>query len=1363
MARPTAWAMAYQSLATLKYETWVDAHVLNFQLQSQWYAVQGRTHVRYVDLFSAIPSVSFGIHSLPEDQEIHLFQQHHLFNSLPVDPFVPIVFVVMQTNHFFVVVFEYQAGSAWVLGRCITDVPETPYPYCRDLHDDWTMWNGPFYWTHIAALHGYDAIDPDQVHVQAYNWAQNGFDCGPIASFVMESLMSNSLHGTHQNAVHIPPIPCGHHLRLQMLAMDYCYLSTTALPPGDIWLQWDDTEAVSEETITEITNEVAGEQHASIIHELNVVGANCLACQRINSKAQEHSPTSLDNDLLNDDNLEEDQPPLDAKSQRLRDLLRHYPYTGRARARDFLPPRAVHGIKILEEPSMRGPLEVITGQKNVKDWAATSMLHFPRPTLPVYLPAYQGHRWKPFDRTYDEYEGGPILESLHQDHNPYEIVKEPYYRPGIWSSFRDYGYHLLSSFMGVPNDYDSSCQIRDHVTGDYSLGQGCSAPRVLVEDVVILSASQMIEIGIADSNDLLDTFVHGQHRDECHICLNLELDHVILTSEDMEVTMDIDSLIWITCSLYFCTPLAVYLGPILEEKAPMHKNNHVYIDILIPQSEADAYAMGGRTEWLTMSFPLSGIPHTTFGALSSTSGTMQVYICFPRMIHRDEVTHRCANQIPKEVLDFFWEHILLPAIREHADVGSAPYVSLTLDEVRFKARKGCRKKPGHPKAVPFSMRVLQQVQSTMEKIIQKDPSRLANYGSFFFVLECKGIKLWTKTFLFQEEKSPIHALLDAIPSLDWSYMVDRNNGELLVDLGIGIHPTCDEKMVGLWRLDALEASFGAGGFLQGNIHHTCTLGRYGGIQAEMSQERGRQVHVAFRSAYNLAYEVIRPNDNLPTFVMDKDAYALNRDFMQECTQAINMYSGEAKQRSYVVRDEYRISGMAAEQVMSELSSRVQKFLLSDPILWIRSEVWFEFLAQHIKALQIAQTLIKKLDPPNLGILTGIICHMIRCTSTTPIILDHHIRESLALLQYSRRTPHLDAVQQHDDLEVLKLMQAKSRKRNERLTLPRVPLIDDDEQFPIGNMPTWSRLVKTIQLVGKLFVQFTCQIWIQMDEAWLTDPQQRLEPTSLQDAIQCWTPNHTFKALQACTFKACNAEIPGSPLVGRRQPSFSERANIFFPDPEGERPAQRSPWSVFWMKPGYIWEYHRSMKERNLLDRLEIDHGLQKIFSLLQTLPDSTKGTAKTPGKTWSVDGDKVILVTNPKFYKIKGISTAKEQHQTRRKTSRVLKPRKKLQMDLMEHAGYEELLASKMISMERQRLQQARKKRSGRAKNAHQPPTKRGVAFDKIGGRKKKVTKELEKKQNELTDGEITNNSEDEQGDEQDKSTDNTDIEQEEE
>jgi len=471
--------------------------------------------------------------------------------------------------------------------------------------------------------------------------------------------------------------------------------------------------------------------------------------------------------------------------------------------------------------------------------------------------------------------------------------------------------------------------------GRYSLQRGSDSSveaqtdnQIQVTDVVIMSPARMNEISEATPEDLISTFLCGRYKDGRHICLDPELDHVPLTADELDVTVDVDSLIWVTRSLHFHTPLAIYLGPIIEDKAPMHKNNHVYVDILVPQSQEDANVMGGRTEWMTMSFPLCGVPHTAFGTLGGTSNAMYVYICFPRMIHRDEMTHRRANRIPKEVLDFFWEHILLPSIRQHAHLGNEPYVCLTLDEVRFKARKGgSGKKTGRPKAVPFTMDMLKKIQLTMEDIIRDDPDRYANYGSFFFVLECKGIKLWAKTSLLQEDTSLIKVLLNNIPALDWSYMVDRNNGELLVDLGIGINPAGDQKLVGLWRLDALEASFGAGGFLRGNIHHTCTLGRYGGIQAEMSQERARQTHVAFRSAYNLSYEVVRPNDNLPTFAMDRDAYALNSVFMHECGQAIKMYSGGAKKRSYGVRDEYRMSGMAMERVMSELPSKVGLFHL----------------------------------------------------------------------------------------------------------------------------------------------------------------------------------------------------------------------------------------------------------------------------------------------------------------------------------------------------------------------------------------------------------------------------------------------------
>jgi len=49
-------------------------------------------------------------------------------------------------------------------------------------------------------------------------------------------------------------------------------------------------------------------------------------------------------------------------------------------------------------------------------------------------------------------------------------------------------------------------------------------PRVMVEDVTILSAFQMIQLSWdQNSNSLLNIFTCGQHRDGQHICLNMEL------------------------------------------------------------------------------------------------------------------------------------------------------------------------------------------------------------------------------------------------------------------------------------------------------------------------------------------------------------------------------------------------------------------------------------------------------------------------------------------------------------------------------------------------------------------------------------------------------------------------------------------------------------------------------------------------------------------------------------------------------------------------------------------------------------------------------------------------------------------------
>ena len=121
--------------------------------------------------------------------------------------------------------------------------------------------------------------------------------------------------------------------------------------PVDAGYLWVVSHAVVEETITEVQQEASGEQHAHIVQELNVVAANCHVCQAQNANTGVSSALpalSSHSDVLMDNGSEEQAmesffPILDAKSQRLKHLLRRYPYVSKARARDCLPPLAVHG------------------------------------------------------------------------------------------------------------------------------------------------------------------------------------------------------------------------------------------------------------------------------------------------------------------------------------------------------------------------------------------------------------------------------------------------------------------------------------------------------------------------------------------------------------------------------------------------------------------------------------------------------------------------------------------------------------------------------------------------------------------------------------------------------------------------------------------------------------------------------------------------------------------------------------------------------------------------------------------------------------------------------------------------------------
>lgn len=153
-------------------------------------------------------------------------------------------------------------------------------------------------------------------------------------------------------------------------------------------------------------------------------------------------------------------------------------------------------------------------------------------------------------------------------------------------------------------------------------------------------------------------------------------------------------------------------------------------------------------------------------------------------------------------------------------------------------------------------------------------------------------------------------------------MLDRENGELLLDIGITHHPVCQEPLVGIWRLDCLEASFGAGGFNRGNLHTLNTLSLYGGLQAEMEKARAERTHVAFRSSYNLAYEVTRKLDNSRDLFKDQDAYSVNDIYLGDIQDVINIYEDDASFKTFGVRDEIRVGGQTLGDIQQNLPEKV---------------------------------------------------------------------------------------------------------------------------------------------------------------------------------------------------------------------------------------------------------------------------------------------------------------------------------------------------------------------------------------------------------------------------------------------------------
>jgi hypothetical protein len=423
---------------------------------------------------------------------------------------------------------------------------------------------------------------------------------------------------------------------------------------------------------------------------------------------------------------------------------------------------------------------------------------------------------------------------------------------------------------------------------------------------------------LENSIDSHNVFVCGIARAGTFFRVDPTLDEKKILSRDILQSPDLDSLIYVTHRLRFQGTMHLHLTPLVGNRAPFWKSNHVYVNILSPPT-----CLGLRSH-TTKPYTLNQIPHMHFGQLGTGTILFNVYIFFPRMIQKHPVHNFMLNMIPLPVQELWLEMGVIPAVQEvFSDdfPGTTEYIPWSLEQLRLK-RSGDR----GPKTIPISPSCLDRLQEILRNRLKDHPDLLQRYSSFFFVVDSRGIKLLSKQYRLITQTQAV--MQDILPFLDLDHMMDREHGELILDLGISYHPpTGRAPTIGLWKLPAVNASYQVMGSRAGQVHHACTLDGYGGRQAPMGKARRRHTHLLSRSTYNLAFEVVRKGGQTQYLCSDADAIKGGDRMTAACCAWKDLFQ-QAMSKSFGVRDELRGSARAIFDLFSVVSEKVVYFHLS---------------------------------------------------------------------------------------------------------------------------------------------------------------------------------------------------------------------------------------------------------------------------------------------------------------------------------------------------------------------------------------------------------------------------------------------------
>ncbi|KAF8055952.1 hypothetical protein FPV67DRAFT_1457535 [Lyophyllum atratum] len=783
---PNHWATALRALRTLKDRVWIETTIIDMWLMRLWLD-QGRQNIRYV------PTIYVRQHA-PDFSLEEILRYRRLYRLL-VEGRTPLIVISgvlhIGGNHFCAVIFEPEAREIHVLGRRYMETS------VHSISHDWDEWGGRQIWRNLATLHGWEVTE---MTVREVNWQQNGFDCGPIACQVLEHIWNNGFERTAL-VWNLPPLPCVHPLRLRMATSIHQQALTSlrrlrAAPRGD-----DALEALRDRLDSDLEERLCanpGFHIRPVDQNLQMIIRNCQACRltrrrrkQPGNNVQRGERPEHDNDVEREKNR---QPGFEEGSD--------------ADGSDGEDPPAIRNKRY-----------------HVQDWDQAAMDRFPRPINPVDLPDITCPlrlMWRSSDRDFDEYEQGPTLEALEpvEDLTLMEgnlnlvylaerIISNP------WTTFKDYGYRLEPKFLQqfylaepvLTQEHMMVVGLRQPSSPSDELESTIQKTRrgdlIQVFDRVIMGAQEMIDAADAERDDSL--FVTGTTSDNKYIYVDLCRDAVPISEEDYVRSCDIDSLIWISKHPRVAQAANIFTAPVIRNRAPIAKHNHVYVDVLRPPSEDDRRQMGSRAEWVERRFRLSRIPHLALGKMGDAGCNVNILMFFPRMPHQHPHTHRWANNLPPHLLNLFWDQVVIPAMRSTTDQYRHAHVGLDRDHVTFKQRKGAQNKVS---TVPFQPDAFWQLTKSISDLItsrhdDEGEEDLEMFGSAFYVFEVKGSQKHTSN-TESEEKPLEQSLRQAVKDfrhqfscLDWEYMEDRDHGELIIPSCIRVLLYTNIKFLGM--------------------------------------------------------------------------------------------------------------------------------------------------------------------------------------------------------------------------------------------------------------------------------------------------------------------------------------------------------------------------------------------------------------------------------------------------------------------------------------------------------------------------------------------------------------------------------------